>query len=157
MRGSSGAMVLLAVGLLTACADRTPDVPTTIDVPGMPNAEKALRESLEHVDAQMAAIGGMAPPPSALAAQPMLPAELTRKVAFRFAGALDEAVRRLAGHVGYTLHVDAPRHGEALTVAVWTDELEIVDILRALGEQMGTRATIEVDPVHHEIRVIHHV
>jgi defect-in-organelle-trafficking protein DotD len=141
MRGWSRAVALLVVGLLTACADGTPEVPTTIDVPGMPNAEQALRESIGHVDAQMAALGGMAPPPSALAAQPMLPAELTRKVAFRFAGGLDEAVRRLAGHVGYTLYID----------------LEIVDILRALGEQMGTRATIEVDPVHHEIRVIHHV
>jgi defect-in-organelle-trafficking protein DotD len=30
------------------------------------------------------------------------------------------------------------------------------EVFKALGNQAGTLATIEVDPLHHQIQVIHH-
>ena len=51
----------LISALLTAgCAGVTP-VPTTVGVPGMPNPEEALQQSMQHVDAEMAELGRLSP------------------------------------------------------------------------------------------------
>src|ERR1700722_10209638 len=47
---------LAAGALLSGCASVTP-VPTTVDMPGMPNPEAALHQSIHHVDAEMAELG----------------------------------------------------------------------------------------------------
>ena len=86
--------------LLGGCAASVTPVPTNVDVPGMPNPEQALRESIEQVDAQMASLGRMAPSRDALV--PVVPAELQRVVSFTWDGSLDEGVARLAGSIGYT-------------------------------------------------------
>jgi defect-in-organelle-trafficking protein DotD len=146
---------VLGIVLLAACVE-TPAIPPTVAVPGMPNAEEALRLSMAHVDAQMAKLGGITPP-HVIAAEPVMPAELMRKVDFRFAGTLDKAVRQLARTLGYGVYIDAPPDGEYLTVSIAAEDSQIGDILRALGDQMGSRATVDVDAVHHAIRVTHHV
>ena len=66
-------------------------------------------------------------------------------------------MQELADSVGYAVRIDGPRFGEDLSVGIEADDTRIVDIFRALGDQMGSRATVEVDPLHHEVRVIHHV
>jgi hypothetical protein len=30
-------------------------------------------------------------------------------------------------------------------------------VFQALGEEAGSRATVQVDPLHHQVQVIHHV
>jgi defect in organelle trafficking protein DotD len=152
-RSSAG---LLAVCLLAGC-EAEPYVPPTVDVPGMPSPEAALQASLARVGAKMAELGGMAPSAAAPRPAPLLPDDLTRTIYFRFRGRLDDAVRELAGNVGYSVQIEKPRSGADLRVAIEVLDFRIVDVLRALGEQMGTRATVEVDPLHHQIRVIHHV
>ena len=50
----------LILAPLAGCAH---DVPTTVDVTGMPNPEIAMRENIAHVDSEMAELGRMRPVP----------------------------------------------------------------------------------------------
>ena len=56
-----GLVAALAASVwLSGCASVTP-VPTTVDMPGMPNPEAALQQSINHVDAEMAELGQIRP------------------------------------------------------------------------------------------------
>src|SRR5208283_3866839 len=57
---STAAAFLITALLLGGCAGLY-RVPTTVDVPGMPNPEEALQQSMQHVDAEMAELGRLSP------------------------------------------------------------------------------------------------
>jgi len=149
------ALIVLVLVLLAGCA--TPNVPTTVDTTGMPNPEIALHDSFRHVDAEMAKLGEMGPGSIERSATPVVPAELQKVVAFSWQGPLDGAVRKLAASVGYTVTVTAPPNGLPLTVGISTGPEEVFKIFQALGEAAGTSATVQLDPLHHQVEVIHHV
>ena len=139
--------------LLAGCAIRP--VPTTVDTPGMPNPEAALRDSMRHVDAEMAQLGRMTPSQGRAAA--VSPGDLERIVSFDFEGPLDKAVAKLALSIGYTFYTSGPSGAREVPVAVRLANVTALQALRTLGEQAGTAATVEVDPLHHQVQVIHHV
>ena len=143
--------------LLLAGCSWAPKVPTTVDVTGMPNAELALRESFHQVDTAMASLGTLARTPPAHSETPVVPAELQKIFSFTWQGPLDAAVRQLADAIGYTVTINAPDHPAPLTIGVKTGPKPIVEIFRDLGDAAGSKATVEVDPLHHQIQVIHHV
>jgi|SRR5580658_992099 defect-in-organelle-trafficking protein DotD len=149
-------LACLGLVLLAGCSS-TPKVPTTVDTTGMPNAELALRESFRQVDAAMASLGTMSPAPTARSDGPVVPAELQKIVSFAWQGPLDGAVRQLADTIGYTVTINAPDHPAPLPVGINTGPKQIVEIFRDLGDAAGSKATVEVDPLHHQIQVIHHV
>jgi len=147
---------LLAAGLLQAgCASLFP-VPTTVATPGMPNPEEALRQSIRHVDAEMAELGELSPAVQRFS-QPVLPADLQRIVSFEWNGPLDQGVARLAASIGYTFYVSGPPNQEPLPVALRIASVPVYQVFQALGAEAGTRATVAVDPLHHQVQVIHHV
>ena len=94
-------VLLLASSILGGCAH---DVATTVDVAGMPNAEIALRRSVDHVDKEMGEIGRMRRAPRQGSA--VVPAELQKIVAFEWEGPIEGAVKKLAGEVGYDVVVE---------------------------------------------------
>lgn len=146
---------LLSETLLAGCA--TPDVPTTVATTGMPSAELALRNSINQVNADMAQIGAMQPATYAsVSAAPVMPDELIKPVRFIWSGPLDAGVRKLADSIGYKVAVFGPRNAQPVIVAVDTNG-QVVGAFQALGTQAGTAATVEVDPLHHQVDVIHHV
>jgi defect-in-organelle-trafficking protein DotD len=158
---------------LGACA-ATP-IPTYVDVPGMANPEIALRESFASVDAETGKLGRLDlkdPLPPAPAAKPAsapapatshlrrtaaVPGELQRVVAFQFNGSLDDGVTQLAKIIGYDVAIQAPPNAEPKPIVVEAVEAPVVDYLRSIGNAVGDRATVEIDPQHHQIQVIHHV
>ena len=75
----------------------------------MPNPEAAFRESMHHVDAEMAQLGQMTAA-DASSGQPLVPADLQRIVSFDWSGPLDEGVAKLAASIGYTFYVTGPPH-----------------------------------------------
>ncbi len=146
-------VVSLAIGA-AGCATVTP-VPTTVDVAGMPNPEIALQKSMQHVDAEMAQLGGLSSRPVALI-QPAIPAPIERIVDFTWSGPLDAGVAKLAQSVGYTFFTTKPPAEPGVSVSVSVHGVTALDAFRALGERAGTAATVEVDPIHHAVQVTHH-
>ena len=156
----------LGLALLGGCA-RTPiPVPTTVATPGMPNPEQALRQSMQHVDAEMAELGEMNPHPLAASSggsdaagptDPVMPASLQRIVSFAWSGPLDKGVAKLAASIGYTFYVTSPASDPPLPVTVKLSSVSVYQVFKALGAEAGARATVEVDPLHHQVLVIHHV
>lgn len=145
-----------AAGLLLAgCASLFP-VPTTVATPGMPNPEEALRQSIRHVDAEMAELGQLSPTVERFS-QPVVPADLQRIVSFDWNGALDQGVAKLAASIGYTFYVSGPPNQQPLPVEIRIVSVPVYQVFQALGAEAGTRATVAVDPLHHQVQVIHHV
>ena len=73
--------LLMAVVALAGCASVVP-VPTTVATPGMPNPEEALKQSMQHVDAEMAQLGQMSSATVQVAQQAAIPEDLQRSVTF---------------------------------------------------------------------------
>jgi defect-in-organelle-trafficking protein DotD len=146
---------VLGLTLLAGCAST--NVPTDVSIVGMPNAEMALRRTLDHVNADMTQIGGMQPTAyAATTPAPVVPAELEKPVQFVWSGPLDAGVKKLANSIGYSVVVSGPRNPEPLIVAVNVDG-QVLGAFQALGTQAGAVATVEVDPLHHQVQVMHHV
>ena len=147
---------LVAALLLGGCAASVYPVPTTVVTPGMPNPEVALQQSMQHVDAEMAELGQYEPA-RVVSAAPVVPEDLQRIVSFQWSGPLDQGVAKLAQSVGYTFYTTAPPNAQPLVVSVEVAGVPAYQVFQTLGEEAGTRATVEVDPLHHQIQVIHHV
>lgn len=149
--------VLLGAAVLAGCAAPVQPVPTTVAVPGMPNPELALQQSMNDVNAEMSELGQLTPAPTTPASAPVLPAPLQRIVSFSYSGPLDKAVAQLSQSVGYTFYVTAPPNAQPVNVAITISSVSAYQVFQALGQEAGTKATVEVDPLHHQVEVIHHV
>jgi defect-in-organelle-trafficking protein DotD len=144
-----------AGALLSGCASVTP-VPTTVEMAGMPNPEAALQQSISHVDAEMAELGQLTSSATRVD-QPPVPEDLRRTVTFTWNGPLDEGVAKLAASIGYTFYTTGPASQQPLNVAIQISSVPVYQVFQALGEEAGAQATVQVDPQHHQVQVIHHV
>lgn len=143
-----------ALALLAGCAGAA--VAPDVDATGMPNAELALQRSVERVDAAVRNLGGMgAAGPSVPMAPPVIPAELRRPVTWSWSGPLDAGAKVLADRIGYRLVVSASPGAQPVDVAVSMQDARILDLFEALGTAAGARATVIVDPDHHQVEVRH--
>ena len=149
------APILISATLAAGCVGVSP-VPTTVAVPGMPNPEEALRQSMQHVDVEMAELGRLSPT-VARQVQPVMPADLQRVVSFEWSGSLDKGVAKLAASIGYTFYTTAPANAQPLDIAIRLSSAPAYQVFQTLGAEAGTRATVQVDPLHHQVQVIHHV
>jgi defect-in-organelle-trafficking protein DotD len=149
-------LLMTGVILVSGCASVTP-VPTTVATPGMPNPEEALRQSMQHVDAEMAQLGQMSPAAVQVAQQNVVPEDLQRTVTFTWNGPLDAGVAKLAASIGYTFYTTGPSTQQPLNVAIAISSVPVFRVFQALGEEAGTQATVQIDPQHHQVQVIHHV
>jgi defect-in-organelle-trafficking protein DotD len=149
---------LFGASMLAGCAAPVYPVPTTVEAAGMANPEEALQKSIADVDAEMAELGEMDPTAAAAPSpvQPVLPDPLQRMVAFTWNGRLDGAVSQLALSVGYTFYVTAPPNAQQINVSISTTSETAYQVFQALGADAGASATVEVDPLHHQVEVIHH-
>ena len=148
--------VLFGTAVLAGCAAPVHPVPTTVATPGMPNPEMALQQSMADVNAEMAELGQLTPAPATPATTPVLPEPLQRIVSFTYRGSLDQGVAKLAQSVGYTFYVTAPQHAQPLNVSISTTSQTAYQVFQALGAEAGSTATVQVDPLHHQVEVIHH-
>jgi defect in organelle trafficking protein DotD len=147
--------VLVGLGLVAGCAST--NVPTDVATTGMPNAELALRRTLDQVNSDMTQIGGMQPAGSdAGNTAPVVPAELEKPVQFVWNGSLDAGVKKLASSIGYSVTILGPRNPQPLVVAVAVNG-QVLGAFQELGTQAGAIATVEVDPLRHQVQVVHHV
>ena len=150
-----GALAIFAGSMLAGCA--SVEIPTTVDVTGMPNAELALQKSMTEVDAEIGRIGQWQPRAASVSPPDIVPGELDRVVSFEWSGSLDGAIESLAKTIGYTVAIRAPSNVQPLMIAVSKGPRRVYDILHQIGEDAGSQATVSVDPQHHMVEVIHHV
>jgi defect-in-organelle-trafficking protein DotD len=125
--------------------------------PGMPNPEEALLSGMQHVNAEMAELGQLTPTPVTTSAGQVIPADLERVVSFSWNGPLDQAVAKVALRIGYTFYTTAPPDAKPVNIAIQLNSVPAYQVFRALGEEAGALATVAVDPLHHQVQVIHHV
>ena len=151
------APAFLTTLLLAGCA-RVYPVPTDVAVPGMPNPETALRQSMSNVGAEMAELGKLSPTgvASAERAAPVVPEDLQRVVSFQWNGPLDQGVARLAQSIGYTFTLTTPPGVQPLPVSINVSSVPVYQVFRTLGEQAGGKATVQVDALRHQVDVIYH-
>lgn len=150
-------VALLGAALLAGCAAPVHPVPTTVETPGMPSPEVALQKSMSDVDSEMAELGELVPAAATPVTTPIMPGPLQKTVSFSWNGSLDQGVAKLAQSVGYTFYVTAPANAQPINVAVTISSVPAYQVFQALGEEAGTKATVAVDPLHHQVQVIHHV
>ena len=155
-RGAPLVAALVGALALAGCATPTIPVPTTVVTSGMPNPETALRDSINHVDAEMAELGQLGPTVET-ASVPVIPEDLQRIVSFQWSGPLDNGVAKLAASIGYTFYVTGPPKPQPLVVSIQIMSVPVYRVFQTLGEEAGSRATVQVDPQHHQVEVIHHV
>jgi defect-in-organelle-trafficking protein DotD len=111
---------------------------------------------MQHVDAEMAELGKLqAPVRTEAAAEPVMPDDLRRVVNFTFSGPLDQGVAERAQSIGYTFYTTAPPNAQPVQVSLQVQGQTAFQVFRAFGDQAGTLATVQVDPLHHQVEVIH--
>jgi len=79
-------------------------------------------------------------------AAPYAPQELRRTVSVDWAGPIEPIARKLADRAGYQLQVNGDAPPTPIIVSLRTQEKSVVEVLRDIGLQAGTRADISVDP-----------
>lgn len=77
---------------------------------------------------------------------PYAPQELRRTVSVKWVGAIEPIARQLADRAGYRFQASGDVPPAPLVVSVDAREKSVVEVLRDIGLQAGTRADISVDP-----------
>jgi defect-in-organelle-trafficking protein DotD len=149
-------VVLLIPVTLAACATPVQPVATLVATPGMANPEIALQTTMQNVHSEMAELNGIQLSAPLPAPTPVVPADLNRVVSFSWNGSLDQAVAKLALSIGYTFYVSAPQNAMPMNVSIDVESLSVYDIFQILGNDAGNRATVEVDPLNHQVELVYH-
>jgi defect-in-organelle-trafficking protein DotD len=84
---------------------------------------------------------------------PAAPQELRRTVSVEWVGPIEPIVRRLADRAGYATQVNGDRPPAPLVVSILAKQKSVVEVLRDVGLQAGTRADISVDPDRHIVEL----
>lgn len=90
-------------------------------------------------------------PGVAIQSVPYAPQELRRTVSLDWVGPVEPVVRSLADRAGYRFQVNGDVPPAPLVVSIQAKQKSVVEVLRDIGLQAGTRADIAVDP---EARVV---
>ena len=81
------------------------------------------------------------------------PRELMRSISVEWAGPLEQIASRLAERVGYNFNVAGIRPPVPVVVTLNVVEKPVIDVLRDLGLQGGTRADVVVDADNRTVEV----
>lgn len=87
-------------------------------------------------------------PAVAIQSVPAAPQELRRSVSVEWVGPIEPLARRLADRAGYRFSVNGDAPPAPLVVNVMAKQQSVVEVLRDIGLQAGTRADIAVDVDH---------
>ena len=96
--------------------------------------------------------------PSAAAAAAMIPdapAELQRALTFSWSGPVEPVVRDIAARAGYTFNTVGDQPPSPILVTLDVTNEPMIEILRDIGLQMGTRADLKLDANRRAVDVIY--
>lgn len=85
------------------------------------------------------------PLPSSTAPIANVPHGLSRAITVQWTGPVEPVVKMLASHAGYKFNTIGSPPPNDLIVNVDAENTEVIEILRSIGLQMGSRANIQVN------------
>lgn len=85
-------------------------------------------------------------PNASLQLPPSAPVELRRIVSVDWTGPIEPIARTLADRAGYKMQINGDVPPVPVVVSVVAREKSVIEVLRDVGLQAGTRADISVDP-----------
>jgi defect-in-organelle-trafficking protein DotD len=105
----------------------------------------------------LAAVEQVRTPSAAAAAAviPNAPPELQRAVTFSWAGPAEDVARDLAARAGYTFHTVGAQPPAPIMVSLNIYNQPLIQVLRDLGLQMGSRADLKLDANRRTVEIIY--
>jgi defect-in-organelle-trafficking protein DotD len=85
-------------------------------------------------------------PSAAVQSIPYAPQELRRTVSLDWVGPIEPVLRALADRAGYRFEANGDKPPAPLVVTINAKQKSVVEVLRDVGLQAGTRADVSVDP-----------
>lgn len=141
----AGRAAALALSLSGCAGPKEP--PPEVEAEALPNPEVATQRTLKAVAEAKAALYAII-----AGERPVVPADLQAPLAWKWEGPLDRGAMMVARVVNFEFV--APSEGPPLPrVHINTSGMPAVDVLRAFGEQAGSAAVVDVDPVARRIAV----
>lgn len=138
---------LTAVMLVTACSvpmkTEEPQLVASPDRISLLLAEAADRSS--RAMETLAAIEQYQTPKARIAPITGAPTELQRAVTLTWVGPVDQIAKKLSEHSGYSFMALGDRPPVPIVINLNVENRPVIDVLRDIGLQMGTRADIKVD------------
>lgn len=149
MKKMTSKFLIIAVTLFAAAcspqnrvADRQlvaePD-PITLKIASAADKASAALQTLASVEQTRT-------PAAAIVSSPAAPQELRRVVSVTWNGPIEPITRQLADRAGYQFRVQGDAPTVPVVVSVISEEKSVIDVLRDIGLQAGTRADVIVDP-----------
>jgi defect-in-organelle-trafficking protein DotD len=140
--------LIIMVAVFTAACTHEPKFarpqvvaePNSVDVMLADAADRATR-ALE----TLADIENTKTPVKSVATVPNAPAELQRAVTFEWVGPPEPLVQELARKAGYTYNAIGDQPPLPLLVTLKVTNKPLINVLRDIGLQMGSRADLKVD------------
>lgn len=136
-----------AVSVATACTPHT----ATVDRQMVAEPDPIGLRLASAVDRASAALQTLASveqarnPAASVQAAPNAPQELRRVVSLDWNGPIEPVVRKLADRAGYKFQILGDTPPVPIVVTVRSVEKSVIDVLRDIGLQAGSRADIIVD------------
>lgn len=148
-KASRNPILLLALGVLAACSPKydeksgNPQLVASPDRATMMLAQAADKAStaLE----TLAAIEQKRTPSASVAPIQNVPEELRRGMTISWVGPVEPITRTLANHSEYKFVVLGDRPPVPIVVNLEAENTRVIDLLRDIGLQLGTRGGIKVD------------
>lgn len=81
------------------------------------------------------------------------PAPLMRAITVQWVGPVEPITQALASRAGYTFKVTGRAPPTPIVVTVDAENIPVIEVLRSIGLQMGTRATLRVDEAHARVEI----
>lgn len=146
---SAVAVALAAVLLLGACAPLNftqkvdqqlvaePD-PVALRLASAADRATAALQTLASVEQHRT-------PAAAIQSVPAAPQELRRAVSVEWVGPIEPLAQKLADRAGYRFRINGDAPPAPIIVTVMAKQRSVVEVLRDVGLQAGTRADIAVD------------
>lgn len=92
---------------------------------------------------------------AAAAAVPNAPPELQKAVTFQWSGPAEDVIRDLASRAGYTFHTVGAQPPVPILVNLDIYNEPMIEVLRDVGLQMGTRADLKLDANRRSVEIIY--
>lgn len=155
LRNSIFVSGVLAASLLSGCASGpVPKVAANVVTPGMPNLQVALNHAILQTDQAVDQLNGEPVMTLASARLPeALPGELQQRIRWSYQGDLGPAIRALGTLINYHVVIHHPKGVLPVTVTVHADQIPVSTVIRSLGIEAGSRATVMVIPAEQTIEV----